>query len=237
MKNNTSGNLIEPSSPLTTEPGNFSGKPQGLPEKFWDEKTGEVKLEALIEDYNYMASRDENLIEGNNRRLPESFDKYELNIPHPFLDRDEDIFKRFYENGFTNEQAQLVYDLANERVIPVLSELTSDFEAEKQLEKLKRYFGSEEKFNEVSRQISTWARGNLQPEVYDALASTSEGVIALYKMMSSNEPVLGRERDASEELSEDSLRKMMEDPRYWRDKDKSYVAKITKGFEKLYPEK
>lgn len=30
---------------------------------------------------------------------------------------------------------------------------------------------------------------------------------------------------------------MMEDPRYWRDKDASYIAKITKGFEKLYPEK
>lgn len=30
---------------------------------------------------------------------------------------------------------------------------------------------------------------------------------------------------------------MMEDPRYWRDKDKDYIAKITRGFEKLYPEK
>ena len=107
----------------------------------------------------------------------------------------------------------------------------------KQLEKLTRYFGSQGKFDEVSRQISAWARQNLQPEVYDALASTSEGVIALYKMMSSNEPVLGRDRDFEEELSEDSLRKMMEDPRYWRDKDKDYIAKITRGFEKLYPEK
>lgn len=231
-------NLIEKTSPdAQPKQQNRNGKPQGLPDKFWDEATGEVKLEALIEDYNYMASRDENLIEGNNRRLPESFDKYELKIPHPFLDRDEEVFKRFYEKGFTNEQAQLVYDLANERVIPYLSDLTANYEAEKQLEKLNRYFGGEEKFNEVSRQISVWAKQNLKPEVYDALASTSEGVIALYKMMSSNEPMLGKDRDFNEELTEDLLRKMMEDPRYWRDKDQSYVSKITKGFEKLYPEK
>lgn len=56
-------------------------------------------------------------------------------------------------------------------------------------------------------------------------------------MMSSNEPTLGRERDFGGELNEESLRKMMEDPRYWRDKDASYIARITKGFEKLYPEK
>lgn len=230
-------NLIEKTSPQAPEAQTGSGKPQGLPDKFWDEQLGKVKLEALIEDYNYMASRDENLIEGNTRSLPESFDKYELKIPHPFLDRDEDVFKRFYENGFTNQQAQLVYDLANERVIPYLSDLTSNYEAEKQIEKLSRYFGGQEKFNEVSRQLSVWAKQNLKPEVYDALASTSEGVIALYKMMSSNEPMLGKDRDFNEELNEESLKKMMEDPRYWRDKDQSYASKITKGFEKLYPEK
>ena len=231
MNKNTGGNLIEKS------PSPKNGKPAGLPDKFWDAKAGEVKLEALLEDYNSMASRDENLIESHNRRMPESYDKYEVRFPHPLLDRDDEIFKRFYEKGFTNEQAQLVYDLANERVIPVLDSLASDYEAERQLERLKRFFGSEEKFNEVSRQLSVWAKSNLRPDVYDALASTADGVIALYKMMSSNEPALGKDRDFGSELSEESLRKMMEDPRYWRDKDASYIAKVTKGFEKLYPGK
>ena len=231
MNKNTGGNLIEKS------PSSKNGKPAGLPDKFWDAEAGEVKLEALLEDYNSMASRDDNLIESHNRRMPESYDKYEVRFPHPLLDRDDEIFKRFYEKGFTNEQAQLVYDLANERVIPVLDSLASDYEAERQLERLKRFFGSEEKFNEVSRQLSVWAKSNLRPDVYDALASTADGVIALYKMMSSNEPALGKDRDFGSELSEESLRKMMEDPRYWRDKDVSYIAKVTKGFEKLYPGK
>lgn len=227
MKNNAE-NLLEISP---------QGKPQELPEQFWDERSGEVKLAELIKAYNDLAVRDDNLIEGNLRNIPASYDKYELKIPNPLLERDEEVLKKFFEKGFSNEQAQLVYDLANERVIPYLNEMTVNFEAERQLEKLSQYFGGQDKFNEISRQISAWSKNNLRLEVYDALASTSEGVIALYKMMSSNEPMLSREVSQSEELSEVSLRKMMEDPRYWRDHDKTYVNKITQGFEKLYPNK
>lgn len=230
-------NLIEQVAPQSQSSSNSQGKPANLSEKFWDAELGEVRLEDLIDDYNSMASRDENLVEGNVRILPESYDKYDLKIPHPLLESDEDIYKRFYEKGFTNDQAQFVYDLANERVIPYLDEMTINFEAQKQLEKLVQHFGSQEKFNEISRQISAWAKQNLRPEVYDALGSTYEGVIALYKLMSSNEPMLGKSGGVGEELSEDSLRKMMEDPRYWRDKDQAYASKISKGFERLYPEK
>ena len=169
--------------------------------------------------------------------MPSGYDQYRINIPNELLDHDEELFKQFYEHGFTNDQAQFVYDLANERVIPVLDQLTVSFEAQKQLAKLSSYFGGQERFDEVSRQISGWAKQNLRPEVYDALASTAEGVIALYKMMSSNEPMLGKEAGFEGELNEQSLRKMMKDPRYWRDKDTAYINKITKGFEKLYPGK
>lgn len=227
-------NLLNSAAPAVDA---TAGKPQGLPDKYWNPQRGEVDLPSLIADYNNMAMRDENLIEGNLRGIPESFDKYQLTIPHPLLERDDEVLQRLHAKHFTNEQAQLVYDLANERVIPLLDELTVNFEAQKQIERLKQHFGSQEKFNEISRQISTWAKQNLQPEIYDALSTTYEGVITLYKMMSSNEPILGREGGLGEELTESSLRKMMEDPRYWRDKDQSYVAKITKGFEKLYPSK
>ena len=121
--------------------------------------------------------------------------------------------------------------------MPVLDEMAVNFEAEKQLDKLARHFGGRDKFNEISRSLSNWAQKNVNPEVYDALSSTSEGVIALYNMMTSSEPLLSKEGGAVENLSESSLRKMMEDPRYWRDKDSAYIAKITRGFEKLYPEK
>lgn len=233
MNENKTENLLEqPEGKMSSSLRRYN-----LPEKFYDAGTGEIKVEELAAAYNELAARDSNLVEGNVRNIPSSYDKYEIKIPNPLLERDDEVLKRFHQCGFSNEQAQLVYDLANERVIPVIDQLTVNFEAQKQLEKLVRYFGGQERFNEISRQISTWAKGNLRPEIYDALGTTSEGVIALYKMMSSNEPGLGKDGFAEEELSEDKLRKMMEDPRYWRDKDKSYIAKITNGFEKLYPEK
>lgn len=229
MTDNAENLLMKSSSPTSA--------PQGLPAQFIDPATGEVKLDRLIAAYNDLVSRDSNLVEGNLRNIPESFDKYDIKIPSPLLERDDEVLKLFHEKGFTNDQAQLVYDLANERVLPYIEQMTVNFEAERQLEKLASHFGGRDKFNEISRQISAWSKNNLPPEVYDALASTSEGVIALYKMMSSNEPLLGRDNLMPEELNEESLRKMMEDPRYWRDHDKAYVNKITKGFEKLYPGK
>lgn len=229
-------NLVEVSSARPAD-GSFAKNPKAVPEQFIDEETGQIKLEELIRAYNDLAARDDNLVETNLRNIPESYDKYQIKSPSPLLDVDDDILKKFYEKRFTNEQAQFVYDLAGERVLPVLDEMGVNFEAERQLEKLVLHFGGRDKFNEVSRQISGWAKQNVNPEVYDALGSTAEGVIALYNMMSSSEPSLSKECGAVENLSEASLRKMMEDPRYWRDKDSAYIAKITSGFEKLYPEK
>lgn len=213
-----------------------SAKPEKLPARFWDEEKNEVKLDELLDDYASLIRRNENLVETSNRLMPESYDKYEVEIKSPLLDRDDEVFKRMYDCGFTNAQAQLVYDLANERVLPYLDELTVSFEAQKQLEKLYQEFGGEEKFDVISRQISTWAKANLEPEIYDALGSTAEGVKVLYSMMSSQEPILSKEYQGAEALSEDKLRKMMEDPRYWRDHDKAYIEQISKGFERLYPE-
>lgn len=236
MQKEKNENLLEMSPENFSKDAN-SRKPEGLPERFWDEAGHRVKLDELIADYNSLVQRDDNLVEANLRNLPADYRQYRINIQSPLLEPDEEIFKRFYEKGFSNEQAQLVYDLAAERVLPVLDEMSVNFEAERQLEKLAAHFGGRDKFNEISRQISAWAKTNVKAEVYEALGATAEGVVALYNMMSSSEPMLGREGGQIGELSEQSLRKMMEDPRYWRDKDRDYVAKITKGFEKLYPEK
>ena len=47
----------------------------------------------------------------------------------------------------------------------------------------------------------------------------------------------GLNRAASEnpsKVGELDLQSMMRDPKYWRDKDMSYVAKVTEGFKKMY---
>lgn len=232
MENNNVENVIEA---YKSSSKSSSGKPANLPEKFWDEENKTIKIDALIEDYISLAQRDNNLVETNLRQVPESYDKYDIKIENDFFERDDEVFKKLYEYGFSNKQAQLVYDLAQEKVLPMLGDLTVNFEAQKQLERLISHFGSKERFDQVARQVSAWANQNVSPELYDVLGSTFEGVITLYKMMSSNEPSMFGSGEKTEELSEDGLKKMMKDPRYWREKDSTYIEKIRKGFEKLYP--
>ncbi|MFV0627157.1 MAG: capsid assembly protein [Alphaproteobacteria bacterium] len=227
MKEEKKENLIERKNQISSQ----------LPPKFFDEETGELNLEALVADYLSLVERDENLIETNLRHVPEVFDKYDIKINNSVFERDDEVLKKLYEKGFSNEQAQLVYDLAEEKVLPMLGDLTINFEAQKQLEKLISHFGSKEKFDEVARQISNWSRQNLSPDIYDILGSTSEGVLTLYRMMSSGEPTLSRGGVPKSEMSEEKLREMMKDPKYWRDKESSYIAKIQEGFQRLYPEK
>ena len=39
---------------------------------------------------------------------------------------------------------------------------------------------------------------------------------------------------ARKDLTDENLRQLMRDPRYWRDRDPEYVRKIENGFKKLY---
>lgn len=85
-----------------------------------------------------------------------------------------------------------------------------------------------------SAELLAKAFGN---EIYDLLAPLTEN----------DEPELGEEahdnefsepryfEDEKESGSENGLRKMMRDPRYWRERDPETVRKVTKGFKNLYP--
>jgi hypothetical protein len=74
-------------------------------------------------------------------------------------------------------------------------------------------------------------------DVLDTLSSSYEGVLALHRMMQSGaEPKMAGRRSVRVQggLGEAELSSMMRDPKYWRDRDLAYVAKVTQGFENLY---
>ncbi len=79
---------------------------------------------------------------------------------------------------------------------------------------------------------------NKKPEdLLESLSSSYDGVLVLERMMKSNEPGLkirGAGQSAAGASDERELQSMMRDPKYWRDKDPSFVAKVTEGFERLY---
>lgn len=176
--------------------------------------------------------------ENNNLDAPviKSAADYKISISNPFLSSDDDVNQKLFELGFTNQQAQAVYDLAAEKVLPVIEELARDFEAERQRQILIEHFGSKERFCEVSRQITAWAKQNLSENIFEALATTYEGVMTLYKMMENGEPaVLKTANSSADILSEEDLKKLMMSPKYWKEQDPATLKKVSDGFKRLYP--
>ena len=54
-------------------------------------------------------------------------------------------------------------------------------------------------------------------------------------MMQASEPaLLDAGLSPAAEPDEDALTEMMRDPRYWRQRDPEFVARVTAGFRKLY---
>jgi len=215
--------------------GAASARPAGLPDKFWDEAKAAVRLEALIKSYLELERKLGSL---GHRAVPAGPDQYKVEVRNDMLTSDAEINKRLHGAGFSNEQAQLVYDLASERMMPMIAELASIFEAESQIERLSQHFGGDDRWREVARQIDAWARSRLPPKVFEALSTTYEGVLAMYRMMDGQEPGLlrdGASQDSS--VTDASLKQLMRDPRYWKHQDPVVVEQVRDGFRRLYHDK
>jgi hypothetical protein len=165
--------------------------------------------------------------------IPERPEDYQIEVRSDFAAPDLDVNRRLYEAGFSRQQVQLVYDLASERLLPLIAEAAQQFEAERQLEKLRAHFGGEERFRRVAAQLSAWGRANLPTPVYEALSTTGEGVLALERMMRGKEPEMSREAPTPADTDEGELRKMMRDPRYWRSREPEFVKRVSDGFRRL----
>ena len=223
---------------------------KSIPEKFLD-KNGQLKTDVLLQSYlelekklsrmvclpSDVSSEDEKRDFYRKIGVPDTAQNYQLNLKSDLLAVDPEVNQRLYELGFTNKQAQAVYDLAAEKVLPIIEELARDYEAARQRIALENQFGGKERFEQVAHQITAWAKQNLPSEVFDALSTTYEGVMALYKMMQSEEPAMMPKGMPTENgLDEEGLKKLMMSPKYWRDKDPAVLKKVADGFNRLYPQ-
>ncbi|HYH18030.1 MAG TPA: hypothetical protein VD995_05375 [Azospirillum sp.] len=227
-----------PAPPSAPAPA-VDGRPPLLPEKFWDPQAGAVRVDALLKSYLELERR---LAAGVDPArinsllgVPDHPDGYCIACDHGMFTPDPEINTRLHGAGFSPQQAQLVYDLAAERLIPLIQQLAAEFQAEREVERLVEHFGGEAKWREVSRQLLAWAGKNLPAAAVEGLSTTYEGVMALHKMMTGGEPsALGRGEPAGA-VGESDLHALMRDPRYWRERDPATIAKVTEGFQRLYP--
>lgn len=219
-------------------------RPENIPAKFWNEETQEIRIDDVLKSYLELEKKlsqksvdddpSENVLElaletdGTEKN-------YSIALKNSMFAIDENINQRLEKAGFTNEQAQVVYDLCAEIIIPILEDAKEKFRAYRELEKLEEHFGGEERFDEISRQLLVWGEKNVPEDIFSSLNSSYYGVVALYNMMMSNEPVMMNGTSVGlDVLNETKLKDMMKDPKYWRDGDKNFVKKVEDGFKNLY---
>jgi hypothetical protein len=224
-------------------------RPADVPEKFWDDAAGSVRVDALVKSYLELerklgAGRREAEAEtalpcdpdpSSATATPAEPEAWEIASPHPLIEPDGELNEMLRSAGFNRAQAQLVYDLAAERLLPVIQDALGEIEAQQQLERLQRHFGGSESWSHTARQLKSWAASHLDPGIHETLAASYEGVLALHQMMRASEPeLLAGAAEPAPELSEAALAELMRDPRYWRQRDPEFIARVTAGFKRLY---
>ena len=205
--------------------------PSVIPDKFKDQQSGMVKLGALVKSYGELEQK-----MSSRPKTPASPQDYCIDCEHGLFEPDAHVNAKLHERGFTQEQAQAVYDLAAEKMVPMIRDIIADVSAEREIEKLIEHFGGADQWKEVSRQLLSFGTKSLPADVLDTLSSSFEGVLALHRMMESGEPHLKRASSKAGQANANDLQSMMRDPRYWKDKDPAFIEKVTQGFEKLYGE-
>ena len=216
-----------------------------IPEKFLN-KDGTLNSEALIKSYTELEKKiggmvsvpDEKSDEATQNRfrraigVPDSPADY----PHNEMFDDENIRAEFHKIGLTNHQVEKIYGIAQEFLSPVVSEIFSLQQEADAMSELKKFFGGDEKMRDALTQIKSFGEKFLPHEAFDELCASAQGIQGVYKMMQSMEPHVETSGNIDEKLSDEDLRRMMRDPKYWRDHDAEYIRKIENGFKKLYSE-
>lgn len=218
---------------------------QKIPEKFQNQD-GSVNVEALIKSYSELEKKIGGMVsvpnDTSDKTVREKFYRA-IGVPDNANDYpsnnlfdDESVKQKFHDIGLTKHQVEQIYSVAEEFLSPVLSELFSAKNESAEISKLEKFFGSREKMNDALNAINTFGEKFLPADAFESLCSSAQGIQGVYQMMQSLEPHINTNDDAQENLTDADLRRMMRDPKYWRDSDPEYVHKIENGFKKLYSE-
>ena len=134
-------------------------RPANVPAKFWDANTGEVRTDALLKSYLELEKKLGTMVPAHDTDrmkkilgVPESLDKYQINTDHGFFKPHPEINAELHKAGYTQGQAQLLYDLAARHMVPMIVDVANQYQSHGELQRLKDEFGAGQ-WPEIARQL------------------------------------------------------------------------------------
>jgi len=241
--------MVEEVATQETQETKTQEKPEYVPEKFWNKDLNEVNVEELSASYNSLEKKlgartdelskqvREDIEKEKRAKVPE---KYEITKPELEEGVDVDINadmpllqwwqKTAKDNGLTQEQ----FDDG------IKAFINNEVDGLPSLESEKEILGE----NATARieAAELWSKKNLSTEAYETMsriANTANGVKLVEEIMKLNKdaPIPTTETAIEAAPSLNDLRSMMQDKRYWLDKDPAYIEKVSNLYEKYYGNK
>ena len=206
-----------------------------IPEKFTD-KDGQLKTQDLLKSYLALEKKLSAPKITDKGTLPTKPEDYKIVPKNDLIVVDKQVNQRLFDLGLTNEQAQGIYDLAADIILHQLESFGEEISADKELKELEKKLGGLEQFNTIARQLSAWGEKNLDAKTFNSLSCSKDGILTLYKMMQEKQEVpVSREKSQPQNIDDElTLRRLMQDPKYWKDQDPELVRRIEQGFKRLY---
>ena len=94
-----------------------------IPEKFLDEN-GDLKADDLLKSYLALEKKMSEP-KAPESQMPKSAAEYKIVSKNELIEPDPEINEILFQHGFTNDQAQVVYDLATDKILPIMQEMVN----------------------------------------------------------------------------------------------------------------
>ncbi len=211
-------------------------RPEWLPEKY---NTGEDLAKAYKELESKLGTKDEDIrskiieeiqTEAFSER-PESAGDYQLpDIVNEEMAVDNELLKWWadhsYENGFSQEEFN--------KGIEMYAQATGGQEPDLDAEAAKLGDNANDRIQAASMFANKFFPEQAIPAV-ERMCESHEGILALEAVMEAmKDGSFTAETQPSAGQSEADLREMMNDPRYYKDRDPHFIKQVTEGFQALY---
>ena len=213
-----------------------SEKPEWLPEKY---KTGEDLAKAYKELESKLGAKDEDLrnqiIEEIQSEAfsdrPETSGDYQLpDIINQEEAVDNDLLKWWSEHSFNNGFSQEEF----EEGIKIYSESVLGTQPSYEEEVSKLGDNADARIDAASLWANKFFPESALPAI-EKMCESHEGIIALETIMAGmKDGSFAGDTASASEVNEADLRKMMDDPKYWKDRVPNLHKQVAEGFKRIY---